>query len=418
MFVDSRSAILGKTKNDENLIEFSGINNVERSLEKFLVQEKGKAKLLNSLLTLKDSNRAVRQIIPPRISMLQADIEVLEERYKKAEEPLKTLETKRQLMTQKVDLKIIDLARTAQDMTEVYTLELMSKITKWSSEYEMKSKIGFPPTKKKIEPVVSEVVNYIRENIEEDIRSWNDSQLTPMIESGLEELKNSLEAQSRDFVKSVELLRIQISIGEHLNNEEIAKQKEVSLVEKAVAVGLGIVAHDWISGGMGAFLGIRGVLNTVILEVIAGVILAILGLLTPPAIVIAVIAAVLGGNYLTLRSLNNGIKKTVGEKFTEELKKHRNEICENVENKVKESLGNVRDVLDAGLAGEISSLRGEVEKVLQEKTSGKLNVEEETKKLRKLEQENNLVEKKLDELFYEAGITGQSISPQPLQTVS
>lgn len=416
MFVDSKSALLGKMNHNEVMIQSSGICEVEQSLELFLIREKGRAKLLNTLRSLKDANRSTRRIIPSRISMLQTNIEELEKRYKDAELPLTNLELKRKLMIQHFDVEITKISRNACDMTTIYCTELPAKIKNWSLEYEPKSQIGFPPNKADIEIVASEVVNYLKEKIEEDAINWNNCTLSPMIESRMKEMMNSLEAQYRDFINSIELVRVEISKGEKLNNEEIAEQKEAPLSGRLVSVGDTLLTDNFISGEMGAF-GTEAIFSALILEMVAGAMLSLLGLLDPFTLVLSVIAAILGGGFLRFTSLKDGIKKAVGEKLAEEIQNHQSEICNNAESKIIESLRNRRDILDSALTSEISNVRGEVEIILKKKASGKLNIEEETKKLRDLESKNNLVEEEIDKLFYETGITEKGINPLPVQTV-
>lgn len=119
-FVDSRTALIGRMQQNSQRVLESGIEDVEKALESFLVEEKGRAKILTTLRSLSSVNRSVRKVIPSRVDMLQTSIEELEKRYNQAKVPLNLLETKRQLIVKKVDFTIADIARESSDIASSY----------------------------------------------------------------------------------------------------------------------------------------------------------------------------------------------------------------------------------------------------------------------------------------------------------
>lgn len=403
-YVDSRSALIGSKEQNDAKIASSGIRDIEKALESFLVEEKGRAKLLTTQRALRTANRAVRQIIPARRSMWQTSTEELEKRYRNAELPLKNLEAKRQLMVGAVGQRIGDIGRDAYDMADGFFMSLPDKIVRWANEYEIEASVGFPPRKSTLEPVVKEVVEHLKTCIEEEAANWNRSELAPMIESSMTEVQESLEKDARDFIEKIDQIRVQISVGDQIDNDAVAKQEKPSVFGRLIAGGYGILTGDIITGGVGAFLGIKGMLRTMMYQIIAGVILGVFNLLNPVAIIIAMVAAIFVGGFHNIFSLKGSIKKTVGKNLSEEIAKKQRELSKNVENKVKEELNKIKTALDNGLAGEISSVRGEVEAILQERKKAKLNADSEIKKLDVIEKENVNLEEGIDKLMFEAGI--------------
>jgi Predicted amidohydrolase len=408
MFVDSKSALLGKMKHNIDMIESSGILEVEQSLESFLIQEKGRTKLLSTLLSLKETNRPIRRIILSRISMLQTSIDELKKRYKDAELPLKSLEAKRQSMIRQFDSETIIISRKAYYMAKVYCTELHDKINYWASKYEIESSIWVIPTRSNIEPIVAEVINYLKEKIDEDTIEWTNKSFFPMIESSVENLKESLEDQARSFIQSVELLRVQVSVGEQLDNKEIAKQEEASPIGRLVGLGYMALTGDIINGGLGMALGMKAMLTTVTCEIVGDLLLVLSGPTNRVVIIGLIIAYIISGGSRSKEMIKSGVKTKVGNKIAEDIESHSIEICENIENKVKESLYDLRRTLDSGLASQITSIREDVEKVLEEKKSGKLNIDDEIKRLKGLESANNNIEETLDKLLHEAGLMGKT----------
>jgi predicted GTPase len=403
-FVDSRTALLGRMKQDTQKVFESGIEDVEKALESFLVEEKGRAKLLTTLRSLSSVNRAVRKVVPSRIDMLQTSTEELEKRYEEAKLPLDLLETKRQLIVKKVDSAIADIAREAFDLANSYFQELPDKIPAWADEYKIESGVGFPPRKSTLEPVVKEVLDHLKFEIESDVSEWSAKKLSPMIEGRIQQMQENLETEAQEFLQSANELRFSISIGDQISDEELAKQREPSVWGRLGAGAYTLMTGDFLTGGMGMVMGFQAMLKTVVLQVIAGIILGIFGLLNPIAIIAASLTAIFAGNFWNLLSLKDGIKKNVSKKLCEELANRKKDLAMNVKIKVQEKLIDLKNALDEGLAGEISSIRDEVEQIIDERKRGRLDAQKEIQKLRKLEEENLEIDNKLNSLMFEAGL--------------
>lgn len=403
-YVDSRSALQGSIRNNEDLVSSSGILDLEKALESFLVEEKGRAKLLTTLRALHTANRAVRQIIPARRLMWQTSTEELEKRYRNAELPLKNLEAKRQLMVGAVGQGIGDIARDAYDMADGFFMSLPDKIVRWANEYEIEASVGFPPRKATLEPIVKEIIEHLKACIEEEAANWSRNELAPMIESRMNEVQELLEKDARDFIEKIDQIRVHISVGDQIDNNNIIQQEKPSVIGRLISGSYGILTGDFINGGLGSLLGIGAMLRAMMYQIIAGIVLVLFNLLNPVAIIMAMITAILAGGFHNIFSLKNSIKKIVGRNLSHEIGKKQKELSKNVENKVKEELNKIKTALDNGLAGEISSVRCEVEAILEERRKARSNADHEIRKLDVIEKENITIEECIDKLNFEAGI--------------
>lgn len=403
-FVDSRTALLGRIKQDDRKVVESGIQDVEKALESFLVEQKGRAKILTSLRSLSSVNRAVRKVVPSRIEMLQASTEELEKRYEEAKLPLDILETKRQLMVKKIDSAIADIAREAFDLAIIYFQQLPDQIPVWTDEYEIEAGVGFPPRKSTLEPVVKEVLAHLKQKIELDVSEWTTEQLSPMVEERVHQMYENLESEAQEFLQSANQLRFSISIGDQISDEELAKQKEPSVWGRLGAGAYTLMTGDFLTGGMGMVMGFQAMLKTMLIQVVAGIILAIFGLLNPIALIAGSIAGILAGGFWNMLSLKDGIKKNVSKKLCEELASRKQDLAMAVKINVQDKLTELKNALDDGLAGEISSIRDEVKKILEQRKQGKLDAQKEIQKLRKLEEENIELDKTLESIMFETGL--------------
>ncbi len=151
-------------------------------------------------------------------------------------------------------------------------------------------------------------------------------------------------------------------------------------------------------------MGLRAMLNTIVAQVIAVVIASVFISTNPVALVIAFLAGGGVGMFANLFQLKARIKNVVGEKIAEDFEKRRQELSEGVRGKVEEVLLGLQTNLDESLASELASVRGEVEKILEEQRLGKANAARKIEELEKLQRVNLVIEEKLEALLYEAGI--------------
>lgn len=403
-FVDSKSALLARMAGDPPKLAASGILELEEALYRFLSEEKGRAKLLTSLRCLRALSRTARTVIPSRIGLWQTSATELERRYKEAEQPLRTLEATRQAMVSSVAITIRDIATEARDMAESYFLGLPDRIKSWAEEYGIQGRIGFPTTEKKLAPIVQEVVEHLKEKMTEDIGRWSGSTLSPMVTARVQRMEESLEEHAKNFIGRLEEIRLQISVG--IDGEGIAAKQDVPVLSRLLAGTFIVLTGDVVTGSMGVALGLKAMARTIALQVGAFVILILFHLLNPVTLVLTVAASIAGGAFLNMRALEKGIKKMVGEKFCEALAARRGELAKNVQEEVAKQLAGIERGLDNGLAGEIASVRNDVEEILRAQQEGRVDAEREVGRLRELERVNTQVDEALEGLIFEAGLAG------------
>ena len=401
-FVDSQSALMARMAGDEPKLARSGILEVEEALYRFLSEEKGRAKLLTSLRCLRSLSRTVRTVIPSRIGLWQTSAAELERRYKEAEQPLRTLEATRQAMVSSVAIAIRDIAAEARDMAERYFLSLSDSVKTWAETYDIQGSVGFPPTKKNITPVVEEVAGYLKDKMQEDIGRWATSTLTPMVAARMERMEESLEEHAKNFMGRLEEIRLQIAVG--MDGGGVAEHHEVSVLGRIVAGTYIVLTGDVLTASLGLTLGLRAMVTTIALKIGAVVLLGTLHLLNPVTFLLAVVAAILSGAFLNVLSLKKSIKKMVGEKLCEEIAMRRGELAKTVQEKVAEELTKIERALDAGLGGEIASVRNDVEAILRAQQEGRVDAEREVSRLKEVEKVNAKVDEDLEELIFEAGL--------------
>lgn len=400
-YVDSKAALIGRIKGRKEAVADSGIEDLESSLEVFLAEEKGKAKLLTSLRSLRAINRSVSGIIPYRIAMWQTPNAKLEQRYKEAEPRLRTLEHTRTLMVKGVERAIRDIGWQARDRAEEYFLGMRERIKSWALEYEIQTGFGFPP---EVKPVVTEVVEHIKGKIEQSVGEWTQGVLLPLVQTQVHAVEESLAGRAREFFETADQIRIDLSAGAELNPDEVAESQKPSTAGRVAAGVYTILTGDFLTGGAGMFLGLKAMMNTIVLQIIGGILLAIFGMLNPVGIILVALGAIGGGAAMNIFQLKKTIKTKVGEKLGDIFDSRRRELGDAVRSEIEKQLLGLRTSLDENLAGEIASVRGEVEKIIEERRQGEADATRKISDLRAQQQANAAIEEKLDTLLEEAGI--------------
>ena len=84
-------------------------------------------------------------------------------------------------------------------------------------------------------------------------------------------------------------------------------------------------------------------------------------------------------------------------------------LAKAVQDKVAEQLAKIEQALDAGLAGEIASVRNDVEAILRAQQEGRVDAEREVSKLKEVEKVNVKVDEDLESLKLPAGSRTQRL---------
>jgi hypothetical protein len=397
-YVDSRSALMGRMAGNAALVEESGIHEIEVALEQFLAEEKGKAKLLTSLRSLRSVNRAVRKLVPVRIGMWRTSAAELEQRYRSAEVPLRMVETTRRLILTRVDAELRDVVRDAEDLIDAHLSDLPGCIQEWAGEYEFTTRVGLPPSRANLTAAVTELAEHLKHRITTGAATWTKDVLASMLNARIVEMRESIEQNARDFVNQVEQVRVEIAIGFDAN--EITTESDTPVWQRVVAGGLGVVFGDVVGVSMGIAFGLSALVRAVVVQLATAVALVAVGVANPwigiPLVILS--GTVVGGGWNIL-SLQKKIRSLVGTKLADSLRSQQEKLKAQLLDEVKSELAGLRRAIDAGLGGEIATLRREVEAVLSAHQSGQVDSAREIARLQDIDHRNHDIEKELDDFL-------------------
>lgn len=401
-FLNALGALDGRLQNNEQMLTESGVPDLEKKLEKFLTNDRGRLKIIEPAKELQEAIREAQRVIPEREAMLRIDYKTLEDRYAAAQEPLKQLELQRHQAGTRITHFFDDLQIQIEARLSTFLNGLPEEIEKWIKDYEIKSEFErelnlIEAFKKWTEKIGKEIKEYILSRTETRFITWQTKELSPLLQSRIKDLKLDLDARANDFIHKIEEIRAQLTLeGEpsKLNREQVFSINHILAYSGSFSInnlGWGEVATASSGEVLVALSGTAGA--TLIAAVLTGPILTIL----------LAIPIMLVGAFAITDLFSEGIKSKIKDVISKE-------VCKNVRESIKEKpkqvaheiigkLGSVQQDVDQGFAKEIQSIRDQVNSILEEKQKGQANVEKKIRELLELSTELKTLEDELDDLI-------------------
>ncbi|MFF4420942.1 dynamin family protein [Streptomyces sp. NPDC001549] len=251
-FVDGKSALRARMAEDDEAFRRTGVDVVERELERYLVTERHKVKLLAPARSLRGVARELRRNIPSELKMLETKSGDLERRWTAAQQPLKELEAQ----AQQIALDIRNQTRVLQDRVDTllggFLAAVADEAPLVAQDVDITTKLGLNPLKAKqrAQQVAEEIANGAAKAMEEKVAHWVNESLKPVIEQDLEQLAERMNAELTSFEAALHKLRIDLHGA---SGAAVAGDREDQPLTRFLA-GLGGFV---LSGPAGALVGSR-----------------------------------------------------------------------------------------------------------------------------------------------------------------
>jgi GTPase SAR1 family protein len=366
-FVNSVAAIRGKKTNSPDLLQSSNFPHVEEKIENILVNQKGRLKLFKSLYATKKINRENGRYMMDSVSVLKKDTEELKKSVREAKDPLNQAKIKGELIRSQVKNTISDLLSNAQDKSNLFLKDCISNIDNWLEEYTPEKGISANPLKLKssIKEYTESCLKHVKSKMEAASKHWGDNELSPMIENGLQSLFRSMEEKIQAYNRDLLEVRIKLDIASEA--DAIAQKNNPSTFSRLAGVAYALITQDYISGAIGATLGIGGLMRTLAANLVAAIVLVIISFFTPvgiPAIIVGIVLASITGSGWTLLSIKKGIKKKISGAMKESLRS--GEQKEKILLSIKGAVSEVLEKIQKEVGDAIDSDIGFYQKLLRD----------------------------------------------------
>ncbi|TVQ45915.1 MAG: GTP-binding protein [Gloeocapsa sp. DLM2.Bin57] len=402
-FISALKALEARLDEDEEELEKSGIIPLENDLQEFLINERGKVKLLRPAMELRRSLQEARRILPERRNLLRTDIKTLEQRFAEAQKPLEQLELQRKQIVSRINNFLEDMRLAVRGQAQEFYVQLADvKINEWIANYEVKEPIEFFKFElltKQIERVATEITEYFAQQIEQELGDWQSKNLEPMIKQRLESLMLELDTKTEKFIENVDNLRLTIAPGSFNISNVADSERKVSAIERILATAGGFVIGGFGSAAVGAVFGYQEMLKSIIPQIALAFGALLLGLTSPWVLVPLLMGGGLVQGLFKMQSTNNKVKEAVAKEYIKQLRNANYEQSSQIADSIVDKLREFQTNIDKGLEKEIQSIRDQVNSVLIEKQKGEANVAQKITELEEIEEQLNQIDSKLDEFI-------------------
>ncbi|GAA2918124.1 hypothetical protein GCM10020221_12950 [Streptomyces thioluteus] len=372
-FVNARGALEGRVRGSRAELEASGFLPFEKALERFLVHDRGRAKVLVPVLRLKTVVTEARRDIDLQQGMLRRTAAELRRAYELQQVPLQQVERRRDAILGRVDAHLRDVVDEVGAMARRFYRGMANDVEEWVLELPLENRLkGFNPftQAERAQALQDELSEKLKGKVKETSAAWQAEELQAFLEERVAALETEIETDLTELVERIDAIRYDLAaVPRREDSGEVAGG-----VERFVAAGLGTVLGGPGMGLAGANFGFKGVAKAVLPTVAVTVAAAALGLAAFPFF-LAVLAANLFSTALVKSGVEKALKEKAARKCADHLRDTTDEIVAELTAKVRVQLGKIREVIAEGIEAELRSVRQEVANALERRESGEAETE-------------------------------------------
>lgn len=377
-FISATNALEGRMHSNADLVEQSGILPLESHLSNFLIQDRGKIKLLQPSRELTNNlNKATYESIPAQRHMLEQSLGQLEKQYEEIKPQLENAERKRRQIMEQVNKSRTRLRDDVRREIAARIRELATRVPRWVGEYEPKSKVEFVSlknTKQSVEEMTREVSNYITLRLEEEQAQWQKESFQPFLMERLNDLGEGVRDNIQQLVEGIDQMSAAASGVE--SNAVLADQRTVGALERVMAAAGGYFLAGIGSALVGGALGYMEMLKSILPNIAVGIGVVFLVGWNPLILIPALLGAGTIQGIISAKTTTNRLKTRIGEELYNRLSGRAQEISEEVSMRFYDKTEAIALTIDEGISKEIAGIKENIESVLSAKRAGEERVRE------------------------------------------
>ena len=391
-FVSALDALESRMNNAPEMQKRSGFQPLETSLHEFLANERGRIKAVRGARELRMVIRKVEEdTMPKRISLLKLPLGVLKEKYTAAKKDLETLQADRVDMLNFVSRERTHITNLTRSRIKEFFLSIDGRVEEWTGEYEIQLTKSFN-VKKQVKDAVDGLSKHLSKELGTSFNEWEKATLNPFVEDRLQSLYRELEVRATDFENHLKDAHFTLS-GTSFQQVDI----EDELGPKNALERLLAAAGGWFIGGIGAgaigaFLGYREMLKSLIPNVAAIIAAMIIGLPVLP--VMLVVGVITGG--IAMNKMGGRLKAQVSKEFRQQLHNKSSEQAEQIAIQLDQQLGDLNHALDTGMERRIEEVQEQAKTALADHDKGENAVKHKLENIANIKKEFNQISDELD----------------------
>ncbi len=376
-FLSGVDALEGRLDGDQAKVNRSGIVPLEQALERFLVSDRGRVKLLQPAAQLARGLRAaLSEVIPVRRKLLDEDAGEIRKRTEAARPLLDDANGKRDTVLRQVDAARRRVHDAVRREAERFFADLPARVPAWTRAMATQTRMsGWMPfgQKKKADALTQEVVESLGPLIEQSVREWERTTLRPLVERQLAECLEDIKLSLDPFMAFVELVKA--GLAGDLKNLKADVPASLGTVDKVLG---GAMAGGAVAGGaliLMATTNVAAVVSAFGVTATAGALASQVGAFMLPLLLNPVVLAtvIVGGVLLAKKrgeSLTGQVRESVAKQVAEQLRSEAHSksvaLADEVYTQTEQLSAAVRGALD----GELRQVRERVDEMNRVKEAG------------------------------------------------
>jgi GTPase SAR1 family protein len=393
-FLSAVDALDGRLEDKDELIDRSGVCKLEADLAGFLVNQRGRIKLLQPAreITSKISG-ALSQHIPARLNMLAGQVDELQARYEDARPRFEAAEEQRRAVVRRMKNTVERIKLDVERMYRKHLREIANAVSDWATEYEPEeglelfSREGPKTQAKALAEKMSKAWTAEMERLETE---WQNETFKPWLITQTQAMGENVEEDVQKFLADLEQLRTDLTGHEYLPETE-----EASGLDRVLSAAGGFVLGGAGSAFVGGMLGWKQMLISIVPQLGVVVGMALLGLTNPWILIPALLGA--GGiqGFLSMGKATKVLKSKVGENIAKQIEENIDNTSAEAASKVAEKLMPIINAVDSGMKMKLQTLQEGVQAALSALSCGR---EEADKKKSEIESARRSLTQLQDEI--------------------
>lgn len=375
-FISAFQALEGMERNDDTLVQQSGVPAVKDALVAFLANDRARVKLGQPAREIRTIIEGVlSRDIPQKQSMLHQDLGKLRDAYDENRPALDLLRKKQAQTMRGLEQNIDRSTRLVRSELLNWYRGFADKVPQLVEEMELENEISvltFKSTKEQAKAMSEEIVLALQGKMETDFEDFRSQEFDSILEREISTLGEDAVQKTARLIDELRCIAATIS-GAGASHVEDRKA-----IERGVAAAIGFLLGGVGSSAAGLFGGYREMAMSLIPQV--GLVLGMLALgILNPWIIIPVL---LGGSGIQMLisggAATKKIKAKVAEELSNQLRVNASEQADLFAENIRKKFTELIKPVETHLNKEIDAVEEQVEQALNDLKQGKAHVEEKT----------------------------------------
>lgn len=391
-FVSALNGLDGKLEHDEELLNGSGIPQLETALESYLTKNKGRAKLLRPTKELRKvlKEEALEKIIPMNKSALSCSLDDVKAKYEEASPRFEKLDELRTSIEQRLASEIEKCKPEFRNAMSARFVEISKLIPGWVSKSKIVStKLGVIPKEPQVKAAIKEISDQVMSELTKSQNTWKQQVLIPLVDKHFRFIFGSVENDIKKFQEEIDSINKEVTGADTVKVEESVWERINAITGDALAgenVHVDSASVNSIGNAIAKYFGA---------SYAAGAIMYLTYAFNPVVLAIAIIGSLVVGGVFTKSSAEK-----IKEKVSAEMVKSISASAEENSNKLPEDIAKAftetASTATASMEKEISELKTQLDGIVAELEKGQESVKQKEEELTAKEETIKALIEKID----------------------